>query len=126
WNPMRMHQRVGRLNRYGQKRPVDVVVLRNPQTVEGRIWQILQEKMNHITRALGHVMDEPEDLLQLVLGMTSPSLWRDLFVDARQVPSESLAQCFDHRPAAFGNPDAIKPAQGAVGTAATSESRWSP
>jgi serine/threonine protein kinase len=30
WNPMRMHQRVGRLNRYGQTQIVDVVSLRNP------------------------------------------------------------------------------------------------
>lgn len=38
WNPMRLHQRVGRLNRYGQKHPVEVVTLRNPATVESRIW----------------------------------------------------------------------------------------
>jgi len=29
WNPMRLHQRVGRLNRYGQKEQVEVIVLRN-------------------------------------------------------------------------------------------------
>ena len=60
WNPMRLHQRVGRLNRYGQKNQVEVVVLRNPETVEGRIWGILQEKMNEIMLALGHAMDEPK------------------------------------------------------------------
>ena len=96
---MRLHQRVGRLNRYGQKKQVEVIVLRNPETVEGRIWEILQGKMNQIMLALGHAMDEPEDLLQLVLGMTSPGLWRELFVEARQVPRESLAQWFDHRTA---------------------------
>ena len=89
---MRLHQRVGRLNRYGQKKQVEVVVVRNPETLEGRIWQILQEKMNQIMLALGHAMDEPEDFLQLVLGMTSPELWRELFVEAPQVPKESLAQ----------------------------------
>ena len=83
WNPMRLHQRVGRLNRYGQKNQVEVVVLRNPETVEGRICEILQEKMNQIMIALGQAMDEPEDLLQLVLGMTSPALWRELFVEGR-------------------------------------------
>jgi len=31
WNPMRLHQRVGRLSRYGQKRPVSVYILRNPK-----------------------------------------------------------------------------------------------
>ena len=115
WNPMRLHQRVGRLNRYGQKKQVEVIVLRNPETVEGRIWEILQGKMNQIMLALGHAMDEPEDLLQLVLGMASPSLWRELFVDARQVPRESLAQWFDHRTAHFGSDDVIKTVQDLVG-----------
>jgi ERCC4-related helicase len=118
WNPMRLHQRVGRLNRYGQKRQVEVIVLRNPATVEGRIWEILQEKMNQIMRALGNAMDEPEDLLQLVLGMTSPSLWRELFVEAPQVPSESLAQWFDHRTAQFGNEDVITTVRELVGNCA--------
>jgi hypothetical protein len=118
WNPMRLHQRVGRLNRYGQKRQVEVIVLHNPETVEGRIWEILQEKMNQIMRALGSAMDEPEDLLQLVLGMTSPSLWRELFVEAPQVPKESLAQWFDHRTAQFGNEDVITTVRDLVGNCA--------
>ena len=118
WNPMRLHQRVGRLNRYGQKRQVEVIVLHNPETVEGRIWEILQEKMNQIMLALGNAMDEPEDLLQLVLGMTSPSLWRELFVEAPQVPKESLAQWFDHRTAQFGNEDVITTVRDLVGNCA--------
>jgi superfamily II DNA or RNA helicase len=118
WNPMRLHQRVGRLNRYGQKKQVEVIVLRNPETVEGRIWEILQGKMNEIMLALGHAMDEPEDLLQLVLGMTSPGLWRELFVEGRQVPRESLAQWFDHRTAQFGNKDVVKTVQDLVGNCA--------
>jgi hypothetical protein len=118
WNPMRLHQRVGRLNRYGQTKQVEVVVLRNPETVEGRIWEILQQKMNQIMLALGHAMDEPEDLLQLVLGMTSPSLWRELFVEGRQVPRESLAEWFNHRTAQFGNNDVIKTVQDLVGNCA--------
>lgn len=64
WNPMRLHQRVGRLNRYGQQRPVEVVSLRNPDTVEAMIWQKLEQKLNSIMRALGSAMDEPEDLMQ--------------------------------------------------------------
>ena len=118
WNPMRMHQRVGRLNRYGQKKQVEVILLRNPETVEGRIWQILQGKMNQIMLALGHAMEEPEDLLQMVLGMTSPTLWRELFVEAPQVPRESLTQWFDHRTAQFGNADVIKTVQDLVGNCA--------
>jgi hypothetical protein len=50
--------------------------------------------------------------------MTSPGLWRELFVDARQVPRESLAQWFDHRTAQFGNNDVIKTVQDLVGNCA--------
>lgn len=45
WNPMRMHQRVGRLNRYGQTRPVSVYLLRNPDPVEARIGHVLMDKL---------------------------------------------------------------------------------
>ena len=66
WNPMRLHQRVGRLNRYGQKKQVEVITLRNPETVESHIWTKLNNKIDNIMQALGAVMDEPEDLMQLV------------------------------------------------------------
>src|SRR5207247_836954 len=60
WNPMRLHQRVGRLNRYGQKARVDVITLRNPATVEARIWEKLNAKIEKIMLAFGDLMEEPE------------------------------------------------------------------
>ena len=68
WNPMRLHQRVGRLNRYGQKHSVEVVTLRNPDTVEARIWDRLNEKIERIMQALSQAMDEPEDLMATSVG----------------------------------------------------------
>jgi hypothetical protein len=115
WNPMRLHQRVGRLNRYGQKERVDVVTLRNPETVEARIWDKLNLKIGNIMLAFGHLMDEPEDLLQMVLGMTSPSLFRELFIGAPQVPKESLTTWFDQKTATFGGRDAIATVKEIVG-----------
>jgi hypothetical protein len=50
--------------------------------------------------------------------MTSPELWRELFVEAPQVPKESLAQWFNHRTAQFGNADVIKTVQDLVGNSA--------
>jgi hypothetical protein len=75
---MRLRQRVGRLNRYGQTRQVEVITLGNPETVESRIWDKLNAKIENIMAALGRAMDEPEDLMRLVLGMASPSLFREL------------------------------------------------
>ena len=112
---MRLHQRVGRLNRYGQQQPVEVVTLRNPATVESLIWDKLNEKIASIMRALGSAMDEPEDLLQLVLGMTSPSLFTDLFANAATVPEERLDTWFDNSTKTFGGRDAIDTVQTLLG-----------
>lgn len=115
WNPMRLHQRVGRLNRYGQKMPVEVITLRNPATVESRIWGKLNEKIASIMRALGGAMDEPEDLLQLVLGMTSPSLFTDLFATGAVVSEDRLDSWFNTKTKTFGGKDAIDTVKALIG-----------
>ena len=118
WNPMRLHQRVGRLNRFGQKHRVDVVALRNPATVESRIWDKLNEKIGRIQQALVGTMDEPEDLMQLVLGMTSPEIFTELFSEGDRVPRESLSDWFDERTATFGGQDVIHTVNALVGHSA--------
>jgi hypothetical protein len=115
WNPMRLHQRVGRLNRYGQQHRVEVVSLRNPDTVESLIWERLDEKLARITLAHGQVMESPEDMHQLVLGMTSPSLFNELFAGASSVPRESLSQWFDQQTAQFGGQDVVRTLRDLVG-----------
>jgi superfamily II DNA or RNA helicase len=115
WNPMRLHQRVGRLNRYGQTKQVEVITLRNSETVEARIWDKLNSKIGNIMQSFGHVMDEPEDLLQMVLGMTSPALFRELYAEAPQVPADSLAAWFDQKSATFGGRDVIATVKEIVG-----------
>jgi len=115
WNPMRLHQRVGRLNRYGQKHSVEVISLRNPDTVETRIWDKLNDKIENIMDSLKQVMEEPEDLLQLILGMTSPTLFREIFSEAQQ-NKEKLSQWFDSKTATFGGKDAVEVVQKLVGS----------
>jgi ERCC4-related helicase len=115
WNPMRLHQRVGRLNRYGQKNQVEVITLRNPDTVESRIWDRLNQKINSIMIALGGAMDEPEDLLQLVLGMTSPSLFTELFAHGSTIPDDRLDGWFDQKTQTFGGQDAINTVRSLIG-----------
>jgi len=118
WNPMRLHQRVGRLNRYGQKEPVEVITLRNPATVESRIWGKLNEKIASIMRALGGAMDEPEDLLQLVLGMTSPTLFTELFASAGAISEDRLDNWFNTKTQTFGGKDAIDTVKALIGNCA--------
>lgn len=115
WNPMRLHQRVGRINRYGQEEHVEVVSLRNPDTVESRIWQKLNTKIDRIQQALGVAMDEPEDLMQLVLGMTSSSVFTDLFANAPTSARDSLNEWFDKRTASFGGRDVVETVRSLIG-----------
>ena len=108
WNPMRLHQRVGRLNRYGQQHRVDVMSLRNPDTVESRIWDKLNTKIDNIMQALRRAMGDPEDLFQLVLGMTPQSLFTEVFSGVDAVTPESLEDWFDEKTAQFGGQDVIE------------------
>jgi ERCC4-related helicase len=108
WNPMRLHQRVGRLSRYGQKRPVSVYILRNPQTVEARIWDLLNEKLERIQLALSSVMEEQEDISQLVIGMTGHSLFNELFSGGQGLSNERLGAWFDQATATLGGRDVVE------------------
>lgn len=115
WNPMRLHQRVGRLNRYGQTEPVDVVTVRNPSTVESRIWGKLERKLRHIMEALDHAMDEPEDLMQMVLGMAGPGFFNELFGEGPGVRPERLDDWFDAKARSLGGRAAISTVLDLVG-----------
>ncbi|MGL3210966.1 DEAD/DEAH box helicase [Bradyrhizobium sp. BR 1433] len=118
WNPMRLHQRVGRLNRYGQKRPVQVYLLRNPETVEARIWALLQEKLIRIQAALSASMEEAEDISQLVIGMTSSGFFEELFAEGLRRPSDRLSDWFNAQTAQFGGTDAVEAVRTLVGNVA--------
>ena len=119
WNPMRLHQRAGRLYRYGQSQTVEVITLRNPNTVEARIWECLEEKMYRIQLALSGVMDEQEDLFPMILGMTPSSVWTELFAEAPRLQNETLKSWFDRKTGNFGGQDALKTVQNLVGHCAS-------
>lgn len=107
WNPMRIHQRNGRLYRYGQKHRVEVLTLRNPETVEARIWDLLTSRMQEIERAFDEVMDDPEDLAQLVLGMTPPREIERIFQRAIEEKPERLDRWFEAQTGSFAGKDAV-------------------
>ena len=116
WNPMRLHQRVGRLNRYGQTEQVEVTTLRNPDTVESQIWNKLNKKIKNIMLLVSQAMEEPEDLSELVLGITSsPRLFREIFSEAQNVPKEKLSEWFDQKTASFGGKNVIQTVRDLLG-----------
>jgi hypothetical protein len=72
------------------------------------IWQKLEQKLNSIMLALGSAMDEPEDLMQLVLGMSGERLFDDLFSGAVGVSRETLDAWFDKTTGSLGGESAIQ------------------
>ena len=52
WNPMRLHQRIGRLYRYGQEHQVQVLNLRMRNTVDDRVLRFLETKIDQIAADL--------------------------------------------------------------------------
>ena len=79
WNPMKVEQRIGRLDRLGQKSPfVTVVNISMRGTVEDRILQRLYARIRIFQQSIGD--------LEAILGEEVQKLERDLF--ARHLTSE--------------------------------------
>lgn len=53
WNPMAVEQRIGRVHRYGQEDTVQVYNLIAEDTVEEKIYAILDQKLGEIAHSLG-------------------------------------------------------------------------
>ncbi|HYD16450.1 MAG TPA: DEAD/DEAH box helicase [Candidatus Nanoarchaeia archaeon] len=117
WNPMRLHQRVGRLNRIGQRNTVKVMLFQNPDTVESRIWTLLNEKLERIRQSINAVAEEPEDLHQLVLGVARPGMLDNVFSQAQFVPRAKLDEWFDSQTGQMGGEDAVRVVQDLLGHA---------
>ena len=118
WNPMRLHQRVGRLSRYGQKRDVRVRILRNPDTVESRIWELLEQKLNRVQEALSRTMEDPEDITRLVIGMTENNLFNEIFSRVPDWEGERLSSWFDEKSARLGGVEVTEAARTIAGSVA--------
>src|SRR3954462_6997246 len=80
WNPMDVEQRIGRIHRYGQKHTAQVYNLVLSDTIEGKIFLLLDEKLKEIAKTLGKVDEHgnvAEDLRSQVLGQLSERLTYD-------------------------------------------------
>lgn len=96
WNPMDMEQRIGRIHRYGQNHTAQVYNLVLSDTIEGRIFLLLDEKLTEIARTVGKVDQQgnvAEDLRAQILGQLSERLNYDrLYQEALSDPELKRTQ----------------------------------
>ena len=72
WNPMAVEQRIGRIHRYGQQETVQVYNLFAEDTVEERIYGLLDAKLREIASSIGKSDERgqpAEDFRSEVLGL---------------------------------------------------------
>ena len=71
WNPMRVEQRIGRIDRIGQTKPVSIVNLAKRDTIEERVLTVLSERIQLFVESVGSldpILGEVErDIENLVL-----------------------------------------------------------
>ena len=81
WNPMRIEQRIGRIHRYGQERPVEISTLVLSGTIEEYILHVLTGKIDMFQTVIGEIdamlsfMQEQQSLevriTEIILGAQS-------------------------------------------------------
>lgn len=77
WNPMAVEQRIGRIHRYGQTETVQVYHLVAEETIEEKVYTILEKKLFEIAMTIGKVNpvtgDVSEDFRSEILGYLGSS-----------------------------------------------------
>jgi superfamily II DNA or RNA helicase len=68
WNPMRLQQRIGRLDRYGQKAKVQVFNLLVPASWDNRIAVRILERLASIQASMSAITADVEDYKEMLLG----------------------------------------------------------
>lgn len=82
WNPNRLEQRMGRIHRYGQKYEVNVYNLIAQDTIEGKIFRRLFEKLDEIKKKMGN--DRVYDIMgEIYYGKDLAQLLSDAATGAR-------------------------------------------
>jgi superfamily II DNA or RNA helicase len=101
WNPMRIEQRIGRVDRIGQTRPVRALNLALEDTVELRVREVLEEKLARILEEfgvdkLGDVLDSGDG------GVDFEALYADALLGGASIDDQAaaLAQAVRERAAA--------------------------
>ncbi|KAA2211341.1 helicase [Pseudoroseomonas oryzae] len=88
WNPMRVEQRIGRVDRIGQPHVVRAINLVLEDTVEHRVREVLEAKLAVIAEEFG--VDKAADVMDSV---EADGLFDELFVHGLQNPDAIEAEC---------------------------------
>jgi Helicase conserved C-terminal domain./SNF2 family N-terminal domain. len=83
WNPMKIEQRIGRIDRIGQKRDVVVINYVLSDTIEFRVRQVLEEKLKIVFEQFG--VDKMQDILDSV---ESEMDFTDLYMKSIENPDD--------------------------------------
>ncbi len=83
WNPMAIEQRIGRVDRIGQKYPVVAFNMLTNNTVDTRVYEIIVEKLDAIMQELG--IDKTSDVLDSTIDMNNVNhLYLQSLLDPRR------------------------------------------
>lgn len=83
WNPMMIEQRIGRVDRIGQKHPVVAYNMLTNHTVDLRVYEVIEEKLNNIIDQLG--IDKTSDVLDSTIDLKNVNtLYMQSLLDPEQ------------------------------------------
>jgi superfamily II DNA or RNA helicase len=88
WNPMRVEQRIGRVDRIGQHHVVRAINFVLHDTVEHRVREVLEEKLEIIAQEFG--VDKASDVMDSV---ETEAIFDELFVHGLQNPTTIEREC---------------------------------
>ena len=105
WNPMDMEQRIGRIHRYGQADTAQVYNLVLSDTIEGKIFMLLDDKLKEIAKTVGKLDEHgevAEDLRSQILGQLKERLsYEQLYAQA--IDDKNLVRTKEELEAALSN-----------------------
>lgn len=114
WNPVRLQQRVGRVYRYGQTKPVEVYSVRLESNSEafadGRVDDYLRQKIAEITQRLAEVQGgRAEDIENDVLGQVVESIPLDQLhaqavTEGEARAKQTISEASEHLAKILGDP----------------------
>lgn len=74
WNPMRLQQRIGRLDRYGQREKVRVFNLLVPASWDQHVSTRILERLSSIQASMGVITADAEDYREMLLGAVADQI----------------------------------------------------